>query len=408
MAESAPPAPAPDAPHQTLVVTRRLLWAFCVGQVGLHSVMSGLRMAVALQALREGFSAVSVGLLLALFAAAPMVLAMQAGRLADRHGYHRPVHIAIACSAGAALLAVASTFTSGPVTFALLCVAAMASGTGANMGMLAIHRTAGSSARNATERMRLFSWLGIAPSFANVIGPVFTGIMIDLGGFGAAYALLFLLSGVAVWGARQVPRMSAPARLQGAAQGGAFELLRQPGMARLLLANWLLSTCWDAHTFVVPIIGHERGFNASTIGLILGSFTLSVTAIRVVIPMVAHRLDEARVLRWAMWGTGLILAAYPFALTPWTMGACSVLLGITLGSSQPVVMSTLHHLTPADRHGQALALRSMAINLSSTAMPLAFGAAGVAFGAAMLFWVVGAGVAAGGWTIRAFPGPGSR
>jgi dipeptide/tripeptide permease len=90
------------------------------------------------------------------------------------------------------------------------------------------------------------------------------------------------------------------------------------------------------------------------------------------------------------------------------MGACSVLLGITLGSSQPVVMSTLHHLTPADRHGQALALRSMAINLSSTAMPLAFGAAGVAFGAAMLFWVVGAGVAAGGWTIRAFPGPGAR
>ena len=55
---------------------------------------------------------------------------------------------------------------------------------------------------------------------------------------GAAYTLLFLLSGVAVWGARQVPRMSAPARVQGPAQGGAFELLRQPGMARLLLANW--------------------------------------------------------------------------------------------------------------------------------------------------------------------------
>ena len=39
---------------------------------------------------------------------------------------------------------------------------------------------------------------------------------------------------------------------------------------------------------------------------------------------------------------------------------------------------------------------------------LAFGEAGVAFGAAMLFWVVGAGVAAGAWTIRAFPGAGGR
>ena len=41
--------------------------------------MAGLRMAAPLQALREGYSAWAVGLLLALFAAAPVVLALHAG-----------------------------------------------------------------------------------------------------------------------------------------------------------------------------------------------------------------------------------------------------------------------------------------------------------------------------------------
>ena len=37
------------------------------------------------------------------------------------------------------------------------------------------------------------------------------------------------------------------------------------------------------------------------------------------------------------------------------MGGCAVLLGLTLGAVQPMIMSTLHHLTPDGRHGEAIA-----------------------------------------------------
>lgn len=381
----------------------RHLLAFCIGQLGLHAVMAGLRMSAPLQLLREGYGAGSVGLMLALFAAAPVLTAMWAGRLADRHGYHRPVLLSLLLSAGGAASAVASTFVDGAPHFALLCLAAMASGTGANTGMMAIMRTAGLVARNSTERVRIFSWLGVAPPFANVIGPVSAGLMIDYAGFRAAFLLMCLFTALTVWSLLQVPRGAVPVVAGPPASGNALGLLREPGMKRLILANWVLSTCWDAHTFAVPIIGHERGFSASTIGLILGVFTLAVTGIRLVIPMLAHRLDETQVLRATMWGAGLVMAVYPFAATPWAMGACSVLLGIALGSSQPMVMTTLHHLSPPDRHGQALALRSLAINLSSTLMPLAFGAAGLAVGTAVLFWFCGASSAAAAWTVRRYP-----
>ncbi len=73
----------------------RVLLALILGQICLHACMTGLRMAAPLQALRQGHSEWAVGVVLALFALAPIALAMPAGRMADRHGYHRPIHFAI-------------------------------------------------------------------------------------------------------------------------------------------------------------------------------------------------------------------------------------------------------------------------------------------------------------------------
>ena len=387
-----------DQPHAA--GSGRVLTALIVGQLGMHSAMAGLRMAAPLQMLREGHSAWAVGLLLALFAAAPVMTALQAGRLADRLGYHRPVVLAAVLAAGGCLFAVGSTFVSGPWHIAALSVAAMATGAGANVGMLTIQRTAGLAARDSTERVRIFSWLGIAPAFANVIGPVVTGFMIDAFGFRAAFALLLLMPLATLISARQVPHIEPAGAPPPVAGRRAWDLLSAPGFKRLLVVNWLLSMCWDVHTFAVPVLGHERGFSASTIGLILGTFTLSVTGVRLFIPWVAHRLSERTVLRSAMLGSGVVFALYPLAPSPLLMGGCAVLLGVTLGSVQPMVMAMLHHLTPDQRHGEALAFRSMAINLSSTLMPLIFGATGTLVGAAVLFWVVGGAVGAGSWLAR--------
>ncbi len=386
--------------------TGRILLALIVGQVGMHSAMAGLRMAAPLQALREGYSAWSVGLLLSLFAAAPVLSALYAGRLADRLGYHKPVYLSVALTMAGGVLAVLSTLVAGPLHFVLLCVAAMAMGAGTNTGMLTIQRTAGLTARDSTDRVRIFSWLGVAPSFSNVLGPVAVGFLIDGLGFRAAYGLLVLLPLATLVSARQVPPMALAVQVARPPGHTAWNLLREPGFKRLLVVNWLLSMCWDVHIFAVPVLGHERGFSAGTIGLILGSFTLSVTLVRLVLPLLAHRLSERVVLRSAMLATGIIFCLYPLAPNAGLMGLCALLLGVSLGSVQPMVMSMLHRLTPKDRHGEALALRSMMMNMSSTVMPLVFGATGTLVGAALLFWVVGAGVGGGSGLVSRLRGSG--
>ena len=377
-----------------------VLLALIIGQICLHSTMTGVRMAAPLWVLSQSHAEWSIGVLMGLFAAAPVVLALQAGRLADRHGYHRPLHLAVGMTMLGAAFAAAASWLPTPFDFGFLCVAATLTGGGANYGLIAIQRTAGRTARNPTELKRVFSWLGLAPALSNVVGPVLAGALIDSTGFHAAFVGLMLLPLMGLWWSRRVPVEIPPSRLASLGPQSAWDLLRAPGMRRLLIVNWLLSASWDVHTFVVPILGHERGFSASSIGLVLGVFAGAVALVRFAIPTLAHRLRESQVLVGAMLGTGAVFAVYPLVRSPWTMGLCAALLGLALGAVQPMVMATLHQLIPHDRHGEALAMRSMTINFSSAVMPLLFGVAGATLGAVSLFWVMGAAVAVGSSVAR--------
>ncbi len=375
------------------------LLALIGGQIALHSCMAGVRLAAPLDALREGHAAWAVGVLLGLFAAAPIALALAAGRLADRHGYHRPIRVAVVLEIAGGLCAALSTVL-GSGGFIALCVAAMLTGAGANFGLIAIQRAAGRMAHEPTELKRIFSWLGLAPALSNVVGPVLAGTLIDAAGYGTAFLALTMLPLACLGWARLVPVEARDVAALRPPKRSSWRLLQAPGFGRLLLVNWLLSSSWDVHSFLVPVLGHQRGFSAFSIGLVLGAFATAVSLVRLAIPMLAHRLRESHVLVGSMLGCGLVFAIYPFAQTAWLMGICAIVLGTFLGAVQPMIMTTLHQITPPERHGEAIALRSMAINLSSAVMPLGFGVAGATLGASALFWIMGAAVASGSLAAR--------
>ncbi|HEX4236282.1 MAG TPA: MFS transporter [Caldimonas sp.] len=377
----------------------RALLAMIGGQIALHSCMAGIRMASPLAALREGHAAWAVGVLLGLFATAPILLALPAGRLADRHGYHLPIRVAVGLTVSGGVAAIVATLLPAG-QFMVLCVAAVLGGAGANVGLIAIQRSAGRMSTDPTELKQIFSWLGLAPALANVVGPVLAGTLIDLGGFRLAFAALAALPLLGLVWARLVPVEAGAAAGHAQQRQNSWNLLREPGFARLLLVNWLIASSWDIHSFLVPILGYERGFSASAIGLILGVFATAVAVVRLAIPVIAHRLREAQVLVGSMLVCAAVFAVYPLARSSWVMGCCAVVLGLALGAVQPMVMTTLHQITPPARHGEAIALRSMAINLSSAVMPLVFGVAGAALGPAALFWMMSAAVASGSVAAR--------
>lgn len=358
-------------------------------QVCIHACMAGVRMAAPLLALRQGQSPAAVGLLLALFALTQLFLSLPAGRYADRNSLKRPVALSVGFTVlGVGIAAVWPTF---PV----LCVTALLCGGATGSAVIALQRHVGRMGKDKTQLKQIFSWLAIAPSISNFIGPFSAGLLIDHAGFRAAFAVMAVLPLASWYWVRGTPELPLPKSVEEGVPPRAWDLLAAPQMRRLLVINWMLSSCWDVHTFVLPVLGHERGFSASVIGTILGVFAIAATIIRVVIPMLASRLQEWAVIASAMAATGVLFGIYPLMHSPLTMGFCSILLGFSLGSVQPMILTSLHQITPPHRHGEALGLRMMTINASSIVMPMLFGSVGAVVGVASVFWAVGATVAGG-------------
>lgn len=368
------------------------------GQIFLHACMAGTRMAAPLLALRQGYSEAAVGVLLALYALTQVFLALPAGRFADRHGLKRPMGLSIIAATFGAGMAVAF-----PV-FPVLCASALLTGGATGAASIALQRHVGRAAETPTQLKQVFSWLAIGPAVSNFIGPFCAGLMIDHAGFRAAFLLMAAFPVVGWLWVRSTRATAPPARATSHPHGPAWNLMRDAMFRRLLLVNWLLASCWDVHTFVVPVLGHERGLSASVIGTILGGFAVAAALVRVVLPMIAAYLKEWALITGAMAATAVLFAVYPFLHSALAMGLCSVLLGVALGTVQPMIMSTLHQITPEARHGEAIALRIMAINASSVAMPVLFGVAGAVIGISGVFWAVGLAVGAGSrlaWGLKA-------
>ncbi|MBK5205673.1 MAG: MFS transporter [Polaromonas sp.] len=375
----------------------RELARLILAQICLHACMAGTRMAAPLLALRQGYSPAAVGVLLALFALASVFLALPAGRFADRHGLKRPVSFSVLAAVTGAGIAAAF-----PV-FPVLCLSALLTGGATGAAVISLQRHVGRAASGPLQLRRVFSWLSIGPAVSNFLGPFTAGLLIDhagaspgsLSGYRAAFFFMAVLPIASWFLVRRTRELPPVVTANGGTRQRAWDLLREPTFRRLMLVNWFLSSCWDVHTFVVPVLGFERGLSASSIGTILGAFAVAAALIRMLMPLVAAHLREWRVLASAMLITAALFAVYPFTHSALTMGVCSVLLGFTLGTVQPMIMSMLHQITPEARHGEALGLRLMAINASSVLMPMLFGSAGALIGIAGVFWVTGALVGAG-------------
>jgi predicted MFS family arabinose efflux permease len=374
----------PDSP-----ITPRELARLITGHVFLHACMAGMRMVAPLLALSQGYSELAVGVLMSLFALTQVFLALPAGRFADRHGLKRPVAISV----GAAVLG-AGLALAFPV-FPVLCISALLTGGATGSTVIALQRHVGRAVGGPTQMKQAFSWLAIGPAFSNFIGPFAAGLVIDHAGYRAAFLLLTVFPLVAWAWMRTAREMPQPQGHGSRPRGRAWDLWREPMFRRLILVNWFLSSAWDVHTFVVPVLGHERGLSASVIGTILGVFAAAAAGIRLFLPLLAARVREWVLIVSAMVATSLIYDVYPFMRSAISMGACSMLLGFALGMVQPMVMSMLHQITPEHRHGEAVGMRMLVINASSVAMPMLFGSAGALVGVSAVFWTVAATVGCG-------------
>lgn len=360
-----------------------------------HMAFVAARMTGSLYALANKASTFTVGVMMALFALVPMLVAVRAGRWLDAVGPGRPILTGVLLMLVGTLLPACFPYATADV--APLLVAAALIGTGQTLVMLSTQQVVGERA-DPNNRAAAFSWLALGASISGFIGPVVSGLIIDTWGHRATFAVLVglvLLALAWLW----VNRALLPTR-DGKATGPEplhpFELLKHTELRHVLIASALISMAWDLQTFVMPVHGTRVGLSASQIGFVLGCFALATFSIRLAMPLLSRRVTEWQVLTWTLFIATFAFILFPFFSSLVPLMVCAFLLGLGLGAAQPNVMSLLHSRSPEGRVGEALGLRTTIMNSSHVVLPLVFGAFGSVLGPAAMFWAMAALVGSGG------------
>jgi len=358
-----------------------------------HLAFVGSRMSTSLFALQLGASEFVVGLLMALFAALPMLLSVWSGRLIDRLGPRRPLLY------GLAALVVANVLPFAFPSVEALCVSSTLGGTGFLLVHIAMNSVFGAHG-SPEQRAINFSWLALGFSVSGSLGPIVAGLAIDYLGHARAFPALALFPLVAflllVFRERPLPRPDH----KGRQAGGVMELLRIRPLRDTFVISGLLAMGWDLYAFLIPLYGARLGLSASSIGTIMATFAIATFVVRLFMPVAVRRLRRITIILSALGVTGACYLLFPFVASIPLLMALSFVLGLGLGCAQPVIMSQLYEASPAGRQGEAVGVRTFMLNGSHTFIPLASGALTAAAGMAPAFWFLAALLLGGAWFAR--------
>ncbi len=356
-----------------------------------HLAFVGARMTTSLFALRLGATPVTVGLVMALFAALPMLLSVTAGRLIDRAGPRRPLLVALACMAlGSALPFFLPRLETLFVSSTVLGVAFMFVHISMN-SVIGAHGT-------PQQRPMNFAWLALAFSISGSVGPLVAGFAIEGLGHAAAFLVLcvFPASGFALLALRKRP-LPRPERVPGAAQQPLRDLFRVPGLRHAFLVSGILAMGWDLYAFLMPLYGASLHLEAGVIGIVMSTFAVATFVIRAAMRVLIRRVRQWVIIIGSMSVAGLAYAGFPFVSTaPWLM-VLSFVLGLGIGCAQPVIMALLYEASPPGRQSEAVGVRTTMINASQTLIPLTSGALAGALGMGPVFGLLAFFLLGGAW-----------
>jgi len=364
-----------------------------------HLRFASVRLAVSLYAVHLQASMATVGVLMAIFGLLSALTSVGAGRWVDRIGPKKPMLWASAAMvAGAALAFVWRDL-------AALYVVSAVVGTLFNVFFIAYQPLLGRYGRSE-DRIRNFSVGSTALSVSTFIAPLVTGFSIDHIGYAETFLLLSLLPliPIAVIAMNKLPfppvAPRPPAVAEGAPQGGVLQLLRNRELRRIYAYALIANVTWNLFSFLMPLYCLQLRLNASSIGLVLGSYAVASIVSRATALPLSRVFAPWQLLIVSGCIAGACFVAFTLVNSFALLAAFSFVLGLGLGVANPMSQSLMYDAAPPSRVGEVMGLRITMGNTMQTIVPLASGAIGATLGMAPIFWALAVTQFSASWAIR--------
>lgn len=363
--------------------------------------MKGSRILMTLYAVSLGAGPFETGIMFALYGLVPFLLAIAAGRIADRFDNRLLMYWGLGAYTLSLLLPYAF-----PSMWSLF-VAAPLWGFTSMLWVVATQNLVG--VLSTTEnRTRHYSYYSLGESTGSVIGPIVVGLSIDhlshVPSFLVMAAVPAFCGLIVVFKRHSIPQTSAKAAGKDPPRS-TRELLASPAMRNALLSNGVVMAGLDLFNLYMPIYGHNLDFSATTIGLIMGAFGAAAFLTRLAIPPITRRYGERLMLAWAFIISGIAFVTFPLTQQPMLLGVAAFLLGLGLGCGQPLSMILSFNAAPPGRSAEGISMRLAVSYGAHVVVPPLFGVIGAASGVALIFWTCAALMGAGTWVNRSPAAP---
>jgi len=352
------------APDEQVSVGRRRMWPlYAAGfttAFGAHAVAANL----------GGFSEdavtslLTLGVLLALYDGAEVLLKPVFGTLADRVGA-KPVLLG-----GLVGFALASAVYVIAGSQDWLWVARLGQGAAASAFSPAASALV-ARLNPAAKHGRAFGSYGFYKSLGYTAGPLLGGVVVWLGGFRLLFGVMVVLATVvAVWALIAVPTVPPLPKVRQTVVDLARRIV-DPVFLRPTAALAAATAALSVGVGFLPVTGAEDGLGTVATG---AAVSLLAAAAAVTQPRAGRALDAGRLTTRRGIALGLALAAAGFgcAALPGVVSllVAAVLIGIGTGVITPLGFAALAASTPAARLGQTMGTAELGRELGDAGGPL--------------------------------------
>ncbi len=359
--------------------------------------MKGSRILMTLYAVDMGAGPFETGILFALYGLFPFLLAIAAGRIADRFDNRLLMYWGL----GSYTVSLALPFFLP--SLGILFVVAPLWGFTSMLWVVATQNLVGKLSTNDT-RTRNYSHYSLGESTGSVLGPIVVGLSIDTLSHQPAFLLMAAipaLCGLVVVARRHTLPYAAPVNTGVQAPRAMKDLLALPAMRNALLSNAVVMAGLDLFNLYMPIYGHSLGFSATTIGLVMGAFGAAAFITRLAIPPITRRYGERAMLAAALLVSALAFMSFPLTTSAVLLATTAFVLGLGLGCGQPLSMILAFNAGPPERSAESISMRLAVSYGAHVVVPPVFGVIGTVIGGvAPIFWTCALIMGGGSWINR--------
>jgi len=345
-----------------------------------------LRPMITYRAIELDANAAQVGLIAAVYALFPVVLALQFGSLVGKLGEAKFV---IYGTVAMMLTSLALIFSDSLITLAIATGAAGIAHLACMVGgqsMVALR-----APRESYDRY--FGFYTFSASVGHMLGPIIASIVAGSNGTlpkstSNAFLLGVVLTIIALvpvirW-RNEKPTVEGKQNTEGTFKV-AVNLVKRPGIMAAIYISLAISSVADVLVVFLPLFGTENNFSPYAIGAILAIRAGTTMLSRLFLGRLSNRFSTFQLLWWSTIISTLCCVAMAFAHTPITLGAIVFVAGFSLGVGQPLTMSLVSQKTESSERAMAVSARLMGNRFGQFLVPAVAGSLAAASGAGAVF-----------------------